>query len=68
MLGGRHTVENITDALRKVSCSNIDQNLWLFDYADNLTDEMNEVFGTDFGKKVMTLKEIRKNLGETKKV
>jgi len=65
-LGGKHTIASITKTLRNVACSNIDQNHWLFDYADDLTDDLNAAFGTDFGRKVMTLKEIRKNLGETK--
>jgi transposase len=66
-LNGKYTIANITEVLRKVSCSNIDQNHWLFDYADALTDEMNAAFGTDFGRKIMTLKEIKKNLGDAKK-
>lgn len=66
-LGGKYTIANITDSLRKVACSNIDQNHWLFDYADDITDSINAVFATDFGKRILTLKEIKKNLGETKK-
>ena len=66
-LGGRHTIEKITETLRNVACSNIDQNHWLFDFADGVTDDINAVFGTDFGRKTMTLKEIKKNLGDTKK-
>lgn len=66
-LNGKYTIDNITNTLRKVACSNIDQNHWLFDYADEITDELNDVFATDFGKKIMTLKEIKKNLGDTKK-
>jgi len=50
-----------------VACSNIDQNHWLFDFADEITDQMNIAFGTDFGRKTMTLKEIKKNLGSAKK-
>ena len=66
-LGGNYTIDKITETLRKVSCSKIDQNIWLFDFADDVTDAMNESFGTDFGKKVLTLKEIRTNLGAAKK-
>jgi transposase len=66
-LGGRHTIATITETLRKVACSNIDQNHWLFNFADSVTDDMNEVFGTNFGRKIMTLREIKKNLGEVKK-
>jgi len=66
-LDGKYTIANITESLRKVACSNIDQNNWLFDYADEITDDMNAVFSTDFGRRVMTLKEIKKNLGDSKK-
>jgi len=66
-LGGEYTVENITEELDKVACSNIQQNLWLCDYKSELTDKMNEVFGTTFGKKYQTLKDIKKSLAATKK-
>ena len=66
-LGGKYTIERITETLRKVACSNIDQNHWLFDFADEVTDDINVAFGTDFGRKFATLKEIKKILGESKK-
>jgi len=66
-LGGNYTIERITDTIRKVACSHIDQNIWLFDFADDVTDAMNKAFGTDFGRKIMSLKEIKKNLGAAKK-
>ena len=65
-LGGKYTIAQIAETLRKVACSNIDQNLWLFDFANEATDDMNAAFGTDFGRKNITLQEIRKNLGESK--
>jgi transposase len=66
-LEGKYTIAKITDTLRKVACTHIDQNLWLFDFADEVTDAMNKVFKTNFGKKIMTLQEIKKNLGAAKK-
>ncbi len=66
-LGGKYTIAKIAETLRNVSCSNIDQNLWLFDFADDVTDDMNIAFGTDFGRKHITLSEIKKNLGTAKK-
>jgi transposase len=66
-LNCKHTISTISETLRKVACSNIDTNNWLFDYSDNVTDDMNDVFGTDFGRKIMTLQEIKMNLGETNK-
>jgi len=66
-LGGKYTIAKITETLRNVACSNIDQNHWLFNFSDDVTDDFNAAFGTDFGRKTMTLKEIKKNLGDTKK-
>jgi len=66
-LNGKYTIETITDTLRNVACSNIDQNHWLFDFSDTVTDDINAAFGTGFGRKTMTLKEIKNNLGNAKK-
>jgi hypothetical protein len=66
-LGGKYTIAGIVETLRKVECSNIDQNLWLFDFADEVTDDINVSFGADFGLKAMALKNIRKNLGLAKR-
>ena len=66
-IDGKYTIARITETLRKVACSHLDQNVWLFDYADEVTDRMNAVFGTDIGKKVMTLQEIKKYLGQAKR-
>jgi len=63
LLPSYHKIEE----LDKVACSNIQQNLWLCDYKSELTDKMNEAFGTTFGKKYQTLKEIKKSLAATKK-
>lgn len=65
-LKGKYTIAKIAETLRNVECSNLDQNLWLFDYADDVTDYINAVFGTDIGRQIMTLKEIKKNLANTK--
>lgn len=66
-LGGKYTIAQITETLRKVACSHLNQNVWLFDYANKLTDEMNTVFGTEIGRKAMTLQEIKKSLGQAKR-
>ena len=66
-LNGKYTIATITETLQKVACSHLSQNLWLFDYADEVTDDMNAAFGTDFGRKNMTLQSIKNNLGQAKK-
>jgi transposase len=66
-LDGKYSIAKITDTLRKVACSHLDQNVWLFDYADEVTDEMNAVFGTDIGMKMMTLQKTKTFLGQAKR-
>lgn len=66
-LGNKYTIEKILKTLRKVSCSHMDANHYLFDYADEVTDNINDVFNLNIGQKVMTLGEIRKNFGMVKK-
>jgi len=67
-LGGKYTIQKITETLQKVECSNVGQNIWIFDHADNVTDDLNIAFGTDFGRKQMTLKEIKCNFSQSKNV
>lgn len=66
-LNGKYTIAKITETLRNVACSHINQNLWLFDFANEVTEDMNAVFDVHFGRKSMTLQEIKKYLGNAKK-
>lgn len=65
-LDGKYTIQKITETLQKVSCSNISQNIWLFDHADNITDDLNAAFNTNFGLKQMTLQEIKNIFSQSK--
>ena len=66
-LGNKYNAEKIIDTLRQVECSHIEQNYYLFDFANETTDDINVVFDVGMGKKIMTLGEIKKNLGLVKK-
>jgi hypothetical protein len=66
-LEGKYTIDKITETLRNVACSHLDQNLWLFDFADDVTDFLNDAFNMDFGRKVMTLQQIKENFAHSKK-
>ena len=66
-LGGKYTVQKVAETLQKVACSNIGQNIWVFDYVNEVTEDMNIAFGTDFGRKRMTLQEIKSNFSQSKK-
>jgi len=66
-LDNKYPIKQIIETLRLVSCSHIDENHYLFDYADKVTDDINRVFNVGIGKKVMTLGEIKKNFAAVKK-
>ena len=66
-LGYKHSVENILNSLRETTCSHLDANLYLFDYIDDVSDDINKAFGLEIGKKVMILKEIKNIFAKVKK-
>lgn len=63
----KYPIQRIIETLRAVACSHADANHYLFDYADEITDDLNAEFNVGFGKKYMTLSEIKKNFGMVKK-
>jgi transposase len=64
---GRYPITVMLDSLRKASCSHIQQNYYLFDHYDEVLADLGKEFGIHFGKKCMTLGEIKKILGAVKK-
>jgi transposase len=66
-LSHKFPLARIIDSLRLVACSHIDQNHYLFDYVDSITDAANDEFDIDIGNKILSLKEIKRNLGLAKK-
>jgi hypothetical protein len=66
-LEGKYTIAAITETLRRIAATNISQNIWAFDYMDDSALDMNATFGTKFGLKNMTLKDIKNNLASAKK-
>jgi transposase len=65
-LGNKYSIENVKKSLAKVGCSKLEENIWIFDYADEITAHAKEVLGIDFGLKFMTQSEIKNNLARTK--
>jgi len=66
-LNNKYTIEKILNSLRSVSCTHVDANHYVFDYADEVTDDINDVFNLNIGQKFMTLGEIKKIFGMVKK-
>ncbi len=66
-LKGKYSVSAILESLAKASCSYIQENYYLFDFNNDVLEDIGKELGIDFGKKIMTLGEIKKILGEVKK-
>ena len=58
-LDGQFPLSRIVNSLREVSCSHLDTNHYLFDYADDITAALNKQYNLGFGKKIMTLAQIK---------
>lgn len=65
--GRRFSAEKIIDCLNRLSCSNEQDNLYLFDYRSQISDAIGTALDIDFTRKRMRLGEIKKVLGEVKK-
>jgi len=66
-VGNRYSVSKILESLGNVCCSHVQENCYLFDYRDEVTDAIGEALNIDFNKKFMQLGEIKKILGDVKK-
>ena len=66
-LGHKYSITAILQSLERSSCSLMEQNLYLFDYFDDVLRALTKTFNIDFRKKYRTLKEIKKIVGDTKK-
>lgn len=67
MLGYRYSANKILNSLASSNCCHMDENLYLFSYNDEILRDIQKITGIVFDRKVLTLKEIKKNLGDTKK-
>ena len=65
--GQKYSITRLLESLSKAECSHIQQNYYLFDYYDDVLKEIGNSFQIDFSKKVLSLGDIKKILGNTKK-
>jgi len=65
--GRKYSAEKIVSCLNSISCSNEQDNLYLFDYRSNISDAIGAALGIDFTKKRLTQVEIKNILAESKK-
>ena len=65
--GRRFSCERIVECLNRVSCSNEQENIYLFDYRSEISDAIGLALNLDFSKKRMRLSEIKNLLANSKK-
>lgn len=66
-LNGKYSITKIINSLKKCSCTNINQNYYVFNYYDDVIKNIEKVTSIDFSTEIRTLKQIKKNISETKK-
>lgn len=66
-LDRKYSITAILESLNKSSCSLLEQNLYLFDYYDEILSAIGEELNIDFSRKYRTAGEIKKIIGESKK-
>jgi len=65
--GRAFSAEKLIDAMKRIACTNEENNLYLFDYRSVVTDAIGDAVGVDFRKKRRRLGEIKKVMGDVKK-
>ena len=63
----RYSPEKIVECLNAISCSNEEDNIYLFNYRSEVSDIIGEIFDIDFTKKRLRLAEIKNILAKCKK-
>lgn len=66
-VGRKYSITKMIESLQRCTCTNVDQNYYLFDYYDEVLKDIGEVLNVDFSTKVRPLQQIKKSIAETKK-
>jgi len=66
-LKGKHSVPAMLESLSKASCSHIQENLYVFDFFNEVLTDIGKELNIDFSKKFIKFGDMKKILGETKK-
>ncbi len=66
-LGNKYSIPRIVESLNKASGNRLEENWYVFDHADEITEAITAELGVDLSRKYLRLGDIKKNLGATKK-
>lgn len=61
-IGSRFRAARIVESLRRVECTYLEQNYYIFGYRDEVIELLEKTFNVDMSKKYMTLSEIKNSL------
>jgi len=63
----KYSITKLLESLDKAECTHLQQNYYLFDYFDDVLNDVGSMFDIDFSKRVRSIGEIKKILADTKK-
>jgi transposase len=66
-LDHKYSIGRILESLAKSECTYLKQNYYLFNYVDEVLNDIGSVFQIDFSKRIRSLGEIKKIIAVTKK-
>lgn len=66
-LGNQYSISRIVESLNNASGSRLEENWYVFDYADEITKAIHQAFGIDLTRKYLRLGDIKKLLAATKR-
>jgi len=63
----KYTVSQLLNSLKKATCTELSQNYYLFDYYDDVLEDVGRKFKVNFSSKHRRLGDIKKSLAQSKK-
>ncbi|SDZ13569.1 IS1634 family transposase [Tindallia californiensis] len=66
-LDRQYSIRRLLESLAKTECTPLKQNYFLFDFYDEVMENVGTTFNLDFSKRIHTLGDIKKMLASTKK-
>ena len=66
-MSNRYCIGRLLDSLRKAECTHLQQNYYLFDYIDDVLNDIGASFDIDFSKRIRSLADIKNIFAVSKK-
>ncbi|SCZ05569.1 hypothetical protein SAMN03080606_03878, partial [Alkaliphilus peptidifermentans DSM 18978] len=63
----RYSTKTLVNAMNSISGTYVDKNYYMFDYYDEVVENLGKATNIDFSKRFMTLGEIKNIISQTKK-